>query len=758
MTESLTWYAVLLALGAASLVPAALTFPQTWSAGATLGRPLVLLLWAEGVWLLTALTPVPYGQGTVVASALAVVALSAGVSIARPETFGRVRARWRRVLAGELLFAAVFGALVLVRAQAPAAFGNEKPMEMLLLTAVHHADSMPPEDPWFAGEPVAYYHLGYVAVDLLARLSSVGLGTAFNLALASAGAMAATATAGVAADLAALASRRIVPWLAAGLATVSFLLVAPLQGVLDVAWNHGLGTEGVWARLGVPEFPGPIDTVGYEPGPEWWWWHPTRVIPGTITEFPGFSLLLGDLHPHVLALPFGILALALVARTTVAAEEPPGLLFWRRYPGLLLVTGAVFGGLYMTNAWDVVPYGVVWAGASLLVASRGNGSLMARLTGAAVHVALPALIAVVVALPFAREDSAPVAGIGLVSQGSDPVRFSLVWVPLILPVAAAVLLWRPRIERRVGAAALAIAFAAVSAWVAAATLGGHEDALVARGAGWGVLAVLCLAGSWSAGAAARAQREGAPVRAVVLGLLAVACVLVLATELAYVVEAFHFDTRINTVFKLWYATWVILAVAGAVDLSTAVAQHSPRWTAVAIVPMALLYLASLSYLPFAIASRVSEPQPAGLDALAFHEQFDPDLAAERDWAEANIGSDDILLESVGDQYTYTDVLSATTRSRTLLGWLQHELIWRGRDPRISQRWAVVHWIYLEGATEAALRVARKYGVTYIYLGRAEVDRYGPGILARFDGWPVVFESGATRIVRVPAQDAAATAP
>ena len=54
----------------------------------------------------------------------------------------------------------------------------------------------------------------------------------------------------------------------------------------------------------------------------WWWWRASRVIHDLdplgnsmgiqpIDEFPGFSFLLGDMHPHVLALPFVLLALAL---------------------------------------------------------------------------------------------------------------------------------------------------------------------------------------------------------------------------------------------------------------------------------------------------------------------------------------------------------------------------------------------------------------------------------------------------------------
>jgi uncharacterized membrane protein len=51
-----------------------------------------------------------------------------------------------------------------------------------------------------------------------------------------------------------------------------------------------------------------------------WWWQASRVVSDytpwgaqqeVIDEFPSFSFILGDMHPHVLALPFVLLALAL---------------------------------------------------------------------------------------------------------------------------------------------------------------------------------------------------------------------------------------------------------------------------------------------------------------------------------------------------------------------------------------------------------------------------------------------------------------
>jgi len=45
---------------------------------------------------------------------------------------------------------------------------------------------------------------------------------------------------------------------------------------------------------------------------EYNYWDPTRVIPGTINEFPFFSFLFADLHPHMIAIPFTLLVLALL--------------------------------------------------------------------------------------------------------------------------------------------------------------------------------------------------------------------------------------------------------------------------------------------------------------------------------------------------------------------------------------------------------------------------------------------------------------
>ena len=171
-----------------------------------------------------------------------------------------------------------------------------------------------------------------------------------------------------------------------------------------------------------------------------------RDLDYTINEFPAFSFLLGDLHPHVLALPFTLLALQ-VAFSWWLCPPTPRWSAWRRdraEVGRLLVGAGLIGALYSLNSWDFPTYFVLAAVAMAGAMVRRTPTM--RGAGAAlVSVAATAVIAVVLFYPFYADFEPPASGLGLVPIRSRLDQFVVFWGLLLVPSVtflATVFPWR----------------------------------------------------------------------------------------------------------------------------------------------------------------------------------------------------------------------------------------------------------------------------------------------------------------------------
>ena len=129
-----------------------------------------------------------------------------------------------------------------------------------------------------AGEDLNYYYFGHLMAAGLVRLSAVAPDVGYNLAVATFFALSVVAAFGLAYALGGRAGDRAV-----GRRAV-----------------HRRGDDRLRARAGrAQRAAAPYD-----------WFGASRVIEGTINEFPAFSFTLADLHGHVMAIPFSLLALA----------------------------------------------------------------------------------------------------------------------------------------------------------------------------------------------------------------------------------------------------------------------------------------------------------------------------------------------------------------------------------------------------------------------------------------------------------------
>ena len=221
---------------------------------------------------------------------------------------------------------------------------TEKPMDMMFMTSSYRTDSIPPADAWMSGESINYYYLGYLIYGTLSRIVGITTWVGYNLALATTASMAAVAAGGAAYNIV----RRSVSLRLASLAAVLGGFFVVVAGNMRAAVEFVRAPSATWDQ-------GWWGTVG---------WASSRVIVDggqdfteTINEFPWFSLLLGDLHPHLTALPFTILAIVLaISAVLTGSSERPDRAGW----GKLIVAGMLVGALYPLNSSISRPTWCCW--------------------------------------------------------------------------------------------------------------------------------------------------------------------------------------------------------------------------------------------------------------------------------------------------------------------------------------------------------------------------------------------------------------
>jgi YYY domain-containing protein len=347
------WWLMLEGAGLLALPLSFRLFRHLPDRGYALSKPFGLVLVGYILWMLSTLGLLRNTWGSILLSAVLATALSLFLYLRgrkeREVRSGRVLVhiglwRWigdhrRMVIASELVFAMAFALWVGYKAFDPNIAITEKPMEFAFLNAITRSDRFPPYDPWMSGYSISYYYFGYVLVATLAKFAGIPTSIAFNLGIAMLFALTASGAYSVVYNLVYVAARRrahdirhvVGKAIYYGiLAAVMIPLMGNLEGALEFAHANGLGvtvdepgnvTGPFWEWIDVKNLTqsGSISDTWY-PTDGWWWWRASRLIHDkgltgndmeVIDEFPAFSFLLGDMHPHVLAFPFVFMVIGL---------------------------------------------------------------------------------------------------------------------------------------------------------------------------------------------------------------------------------------------------------------------------------------------------------------------------------------------------------------------------------------------------------------------------------------------------------------
>jgi uncharacterized membrane protein len=161
--------------------------------------------------------------------------------------------------------------------------------------------------------------------------------------------------------------------------------------------------------------------------------------------------------------------------------------------------------------------------------------------------------------------------------------------------------------------------------------------------------------------------------------------------------------------------------------------------------VALLVAASACY-PLGITSdRLASPYKT-LDGNAYLARDHPGDFAAVEWLRKNVPDQTVILETTGDPYSYFARFSSNTGLPTVLGWANHEGLWRGHDQTVMARRDHVLRIYNATTLAEVQPLLDRYKVRYIIVGDLEREKHKAGI-EKFAALEPVFRSGGTVIYK-----------
>ena len=813
MTNFLLWYLLITALGFATFPLAYRLLPALPERGYALSRALGLLLWGFIFWLAASFGVVRNDLGGLFATLLLFLAFSVWWGRRGGEGQSPIdwlKAHWRYALLVEILFLLAFAGLAFVRSHAPEALGTEKPMELAFINAVLNSESFPPNDPWLSGYAISYYYFGYVLTGMLAKTTATSGGVAFNLMISLVFGMSAIGAYGLLYNLLKV-SRKGSAVFSALLGPLFLLIVSNLEGFLEVLHRLGIGWTGssgpFWAWLNMKDLSTPpSQPLGWIPERFWWWWRAARVVhdydlAGTfnevIDEFPFFSYLLADLHPHVLAMPFGLLAIGLALHLYLGGWQGEIDLRLTKIPLAprgFAILAVVLGGLAFLNTWDLPVY-LALAGLGLaLVRVRQHGWAWARLEELIVFGVALALAAILLYFPFYVSFSSQAGGV--LPNIIFPTRGAYLWImfgALFVPIF--LFLWHLRdrmpANLRMGfgltlgltlvlwlfSTLLGLALANTDVARQFITSQGAVDAAqVLQEATLrrfkfigGLLTLVLLIGmaaayltglraGWQDPSAEtfspESASDGQPAQAAdtplpfLLLMILLGGLLVLAPEFVYLRDGF--GSRMNTVFKFYYQSWTLWSLASAFAFAVIFSEARAISGWLARIGLVLAVAMGLVYPVLSLPNRVNyfKSDDVTLDAAGYLARYASEDAQVVAFLQTQPFG--VIVEATTVYSSYTEYGRIATHSGypNVLGWGWHEWQWRGSDKAYAGREGDIKALYETPSWNQASEILARYNVRYLVIGGLERRTYQVNE-PKFANLPEIFRVGDTVVYLVP---------
>lgn len=682
----IVWYIFLFIFGVIGLPIATKLFANFKDKGYGFSKAIGLLVFGLPIWLLSSLKIFNF-QSPLLIVFFFLAAIASFVAL------GKMKFKINKYMVlQEVMFFVIFLIWGLIRSANPRIEGTEKFMNIAFMNSINLSESFPPLDPWFSTGTINYYYFGHYLFTVVSKITLIPVSFAYNLALNSI------------IGMLFISLNSIFTTIFEKLSSKKALILSLFISFLIC---FGGNLHYVWSI-----FESSVERTEFS----YFFPDATRIIPFTINEFPSYSVVLGDLHGHYLALPYFLIAIAL---SLVSFKIN---IFSKKKIIFNLLISIFIVSLYSINSWDYVTANIlffivhffqVFKEEKFLLNTKyfkkiklknKNQRIAAEIIIRLLYVVLIQITlnisGLVIMLPYILNFKPAVGGIGIVpfEIKSQIKPWLLFWgVQLIISLIFILLFFAKKVKRNI-----------FDNWV-----------LLVWGSG---------------------------------------IILIFGVEFVFLKDLFYevnYDYfRTNTVFKFYYHAWILMGLAAgyfSYKILTQTKLTNKLIIGLIQIILLLLFVFSGVYIGKAVddfydLDRVRNGTLDG-NAYIFNESMGDYYAIY--WFKENVKDQQVVVEAVGDAYTYAARISANTGQISIMGWPTHEWQWRKNIDLINERKEDIRLIYETFHLEQLNSIIAKHNVKFVIIGDLEREKYiglHEELLTQVAD--VVFDREETRIYKI----------
>lgn len=651
-----------------------------------LGMPLFLAVWAFFYWMIGSFFPISMGNLQVILALLITILVlfeKTEHSVQRCKEYFTQHKFEQGLFWGTVLFA------MYVRQYVPDMDSGEKYSDMAIFQAVLLDSHFPPMDRWLSGYPLNYYYFSHLLFVPIVRITGIPAEWAANL---------------------------ITSTVPALLVSTSYAFLRHKQAK---KWPAMLGAFFIFFAANWEWLAWAIRRINSQK--IFWWWDSSRAIPYTITEFPYFSFLLGDMHAHYVSLAFVSVSLMLMLSLREKFEQKQNVSNMH----LFLILPIVVGMHYMMNSWHL-PFMVLlcvicfWSYPKYLLLLLGLASLYFA--------------------PFWLHYHPPKNTIGIFyvkkSMRSPLLDFLLHWGPMLCML---MLVYSQRFinknfhryfKTHAYKVSVIVCLGLCLMTVSYFLLGSTPTFMLL------LLFVFVMLGYHTE------LKNNWFVGVLLLSLLTMIGCELISVDVTYGPKFY----RMNTVFKFYYLAWWGLAMSLPMLLSheNVLKKNWAKFILSACLALSLYY--PIKATSQRLKGRHKEKKT--LDGLRQWYRVFPGHKQAITWLKNNTDVQDIIWEMPGGGFSEYARMATFSGRPSVLGWIGHEQIWRDGGFFIANdRLQHFKKINETPSMTSIQQFIEQYKVDWIIVGNLERKDYSPELLYLLTKFPVVFDNGDVVIYR-----------